>query len=99
MEALRKEKERLELQEATFRPVIGAEGRRASAVGGGSSNGGSTRGGADAVGGGGGVALSSASETKASPRAGLERKDSVGFKVSTAKRLEHGYVIWLDLSR
>lgn len=83
LEALRKEMEKLELQEATFRPVIGAEGRRASGgagVGGGISNGGSWRA-PDAVGG----APSGASQTKQVPaRAALERKDSVGFKVSPA---------------
>lgn len=77
LEALRKEKEALELQEATFQPVIGAEGRRASAAGGGgSSNGGGASSTAPGVAGGG---LSSASQAKAA-----ERKDSVGFKVSPA---------------
>lgn len=87
LEALRKEKEALELQEATFQPVIGAaaaEGRRASGagVGGSGSNDGSSRG-LDVAGGD----LSSASQAKAAPAAAaaLERKDSVGFKVSPSK--------------
>lgn len=89
--ALRKEKERLELQEATFQPVIGAEGRRASGAGGGGANGGSSKGSAGAVGG----VPSSSSQTKApQPRVALERKGSVGFKVSPARqRFEHGGIL------
>lgn len=75
LEALRKEKEQLELQEATFQPVIGAEARRASGRGGGSV-GGSSRG-TDAVAGG----LTGASETKVATTVTGEGQSSVEFKV------------------
>lgn len=75
LEALRKEKEQLELQEATFQPVICAEARRASGRDGGSV-GGSSRG-TDAV----ARSVTGASETKVTTPVTVERQSSVEFKV------------------
>ncbi|CAM9094368.1 unnamed protein product [Pylaiella littoralis] len=76
LETLRKEKKRLELQEATFQPVIGAEGRRASRGGGGGGcldDGRNSRS-TDAA----------TREDLISVALPLERKESVGFKSNGA---------------